>query len=150
MSTPEVEAYVQKLRELRAEVLKLCDGLPAEALNWKPPAPDTNSIFAITTHIVGSETAWIHQVVGGIDVKRNRSAEFTASGTDLTALKGRMDAVAQRSEVILYGLPDAEWRRSRDTMYGPRDARWCVLHSIHHTACHIGHIQLTRQLWENQ
>jgi hypothetical protein len=27
---------------------------------------------------------------------------------------------------------------------------WAVLHAVDHTALHLGHIQITRQLWEQR
>jgi hypothetical protein len=27
---------------------------------------------------------------------------------------------------------------------------WSLLHALEHTALHLGHMQLTRQLWEQQ
>lgn len=45
-------AYVLKddIKELRAAV----DGLPDEALNWKPAGADTNSVAVLVTHVLHS------------------------------------------------------------------------------------------------
>ena len=45
-------------------------------------------------------------------------------------------------------LPDLE-----ATRVSPRDGRtftvvWCLAHALEHTALHLGHIQVTRQLWD--
>ncbi len=148
----EVEGYIQELRDLRAEVLTWCDGLSADALNWRPvakPVTDTNSIYVMVAHLVGSEAWWIHQIIGGTDVQRDRPAEFAASGDDLTALRERMTAVAQRSEAVLRGLSAADLSAMRDTTLGKHNVRWCILHVVEHTARHSGHVELTRQLWES-
>jgi uncharacterized damage-inducible protein DinB len=149
MNTPEYEGYILSLQENRADVLKLCEGLPAEALNWKPPAQDTNSIFALVTHIAGSESFWIQQVVGGIDVGRDRKSEFVASGDDLSALRQRLETIGEGTETVLRGLSEADGAQIHETPLGRMDTRACILHSISHMSIHIGHIQLTRQLWEN-
>ncbi len=145
---PEVEGYIQQLRQLRAEMLKWCEGLPPEGLNWTPPVKDTNSIYVLATHVAGSEAWWLHQIVGGIDVKRDRPAEFAAVGDDLALLKWRFDSVAQQSETILRGLSEAGLRSERSTTYGQRSVQWCILHVAEHLSRHIGHAELTRQWWE--
>lgn len=152
MSTSsEVESYIEKFRELRAELLKQLESLPAEALNWKPAAPDTNSVYVIATHLLGSEKFWIHQIIGGIDIQRQRDAEFVARGDDASVLRAELDAIATRSESILRNLSNAELDalRSTNPHYGNRSTRWCILHTHEHYARHLGHIELTRQLWEN-
>ncbi|MBI3734244.1 MAG: DUF664 domain-containing protein [Chloroflexi bacterium] len=152
--TPEIESYIAQLRDLRAEVVKGIDGLPAEALNWKPSAPDTNSLYVLAAHLAGGESWWIHQVVGGVDVHRNRASEFVAVGDDANTLKAKLDAVARNSEQILRGLSEADLvkERTADRTAGvqARSTRWCILHVIEHLARHVGHIELTRQLWAHE
>jgi uncharacterized damage-inducible protein DinB len=151
MSMEEVENYVEMLRVLRGEAVKLGEGLDMEALNWRPTAAETNSIYQLLTHMTGSEAWWLHEIVGGADVKRDRPAEFAAKGDDLAALKAKSDTVARRSEAVLHGLSDADLAAMRDTTQGgrsvPCSVRWCILHVVEHTARHVGHIELTRQLW---
>lgn len=147
---PEVEGYIHMLRDLRADMLKACEGLSAEALNWKPPAPETNSIYVLATHTVGSERYWIQQVIGGIDVHRNRASEFVANGDDLSRWQQSLAEVAQQSEAVLRALSDADLRSTRPDHDETRTVQWCILHVIEHWSRHIGHVELTRQLWENQ
>ena len=149
--TPEISTYISILRDLRAEVVKWCDGLPAAALNWRPldqTTTDINSLYVMATHLSGSEAWWIHQIIGGADIGRNRDAEFVATGSDFASLKARLAAVAAQSEAVLNTLSDADLNSERDNTLGRRTVRWCILHVIEHTARHVGHIELTRQLWD--
>jgi uncharacterized damage-inducible protein DinB len=141
------------LRDLRAELVKWCDGLPADALNWRPlekSITDTNSLYVMATHVIGSEAWWLQQIIGGVDVQRNRDAEFVAAGESFAPLRERMDAVAAQSEAVLNKLSAADLDGERDTTLGRHTVRWCILHVIEHTSRHIGHIELTRQLWEKE
>jgi uncharacterized damage-inducible protein DinB len=147
MNMEEIENYIDMLRALRAEAVPLGEGLDAGALNWRPTATDTNSIFQLLTHIIGSEAWWLHQIVGGVDIHRDRPAEFAVGGTDIASLKVRYEAVARHSEEVLRGLSPADLSVARDTTMGPHTVRWCIAHVIDHTARHIGHIELTCQLW---
>ena len=145
---PETLGYIEHLRQLHAELARLLEGLPAEALNWKPPVKDTNSPYVLATHIAGSEANWIHQTIGGIDVQRNRDAEFVASGDSVDALMRRLAAVAATSEGILAGLSAADLDAVRPSRHGERSVRYCILHVVEHTSRHVGQIELTKQLWE--
>jgi uncharacterized damage-inducible protein DinB len=148
MSNPEVELYIEELAALRAEMLKHCEGLSAEALNWKPPVKDTNTLYQLITHVTGSDGFWLLSIIGGIDVKRDRAAEFTASGNDLSAVRALIESNAARSNAILRKLTLDDLARVHETNLGARDGRWCIMHIVEHWSRHVGHAELTRQLWE--
>ena len=57
---PEVQSYLDSMDALRDEVRSAIQDLPAEALNWCPLSEDTNSIYALVSHMAGSESFWIH------------------------------------------------------------------------------------------
>ncbi len=147
----ETRTYIERLRALRADTLKALDGANARALNWKPTARDTNSLFVLATHLLGSERHWIHRVVGGRAVERDRDAEFRARGKDSANFRAQFDLVAQTSEEVLARLTDADLNAARDTPnYGTVTVRWAIVHLIEHFAEHVGQMNLTRQVWQAQ
>lgn len=148
MSQPEVADYVASLRALREKLLKNLESLSPEALNWKPPAPDTNSPFVLATHLIGSEKSWYWQTIGGKEIRRDRDAEFVARGADASQFRAEYARLAQTSEAILLALTESDLASTRKTNYGERSVRWCILHMLEHYAEHNAHIELTRQLWE--
>ena len=148
MTTPEVEGYISSLRDLRDEMLKHIAALEPDALNWKPPAADTNSIYVLATHVAGSERFWIQQVVGGTDIMRDRPSEFVASGTDSVSLRRTIEEVGRQSESLLRSLAEADLRGMRGSPPDEHSVQWCILHVIEHLSRHVGHVELTRQLWE--
>ncbi len=145
---PEVEGYIQLLRELRAGFLEAAMSFPPDALNWRPPIPETNSIYVLAVHVLGAEMWWIQEIVGGQSTGRHRPAEFVAQGSDLGWLPERMRDVAERSEAVLAGLTDADLRGVRQRQDGTVTVQWCILHVIDHYSRHLGHLELTRQLWD--
>lgn len=151
MSMAEIEMYIETLRDLRAEALEFVGIHDAVATNWSP-LPSANTVYQLLTHMTGSEAWWIHQIVGGIDIHRNRDAEFAASGDDAGALKARYAAVALRTEEILRGLSttDLDSMRVVADHPGGRSIRWCLTHVVEHTARHTGHIELTSQLYQTR
>jgi uncharacterized damage-inducible protein DinB len=141
--------YLNRLEELHTELAKSLQGLPQEALDWKP-GKEMNSIAVLITHLTGAERYWIGDVVAGIITPRDRAAEFRVSGIPLETLQKRIaDSTAFARQVLnSMALPVLEEER-----VSPRDGQkfsvsWSLLHVLDHTAIHLGHIQLTRQLWE--
>ncbi|HEX7592684.1 MAG TPA: DUF664 domain-containing protein [Anaerolineae bacterium] len=150
MMLPEVQEYVARLREARAEMIKTLAGLGADALNWHPLPDETNSLFALATHCLGSERRWVQQEVGQQKFERDRAAEFRARGESGVALGAAYDAVARESEAILAQLVEAEMGAQRGAAPNAHTVRWCILHVIEHYNEHLGQMRLTRQLWENR
>ena len=147
----ETQTHIERLRALRKSIFEAMDGLSAAGLNWKPTRRETNSAFVLATHLLGSEKHWIHHVVGGREILRDRDAEFSARGKDIASLRDSFDALARETEAILTPLSSVDYDASRDTMnYGHVTVRWVVLHMVEHYAEHVGQISLTRQVWEER
>lgn len=147
----ETQTYIERLRALRKDMFKALDGLSAAGLNWKPTRRETNSAFILATHLLGSEKHWLHRVVGGREIQRDREAEFRARGKDLASMRDSFDAVARETETILAPLSSTDYDGTRETQnYGKVSVRWCVLHMVEHYAEHDGQISLTRQVWKAQ
>ena len=51
------------------------EGLSEAQLNWRPAAPDTNSLYAIVAHVLGNAEENVLQTVCGQPVRRSRAAE---------------------------------------------------------------------------
>jgi len=143
--------YMKLLAALHGEFEKTLEGLSVEALDWTP-GPDMNSLGVLVVHVAGSTRYWVGEVAAGIPANRDRAAEFRASGLNETALKGRLAENLEFVRGILENLtPDslvsARFLASRNQNITAGEA---VLHALEHTALHVGHAQITRQLWDQQ
>ncbi len=146
----ELQEAIENLRALRTKVLQTLDGLNADALNWSPTAQETNSLFVLATHCIGSEHGWMFEILGRGEKTRNRPAEFLASGTDLNALRAEYARVALETETLLATRTSEDLVSVRErSPYGDVTERWIILHVIEHYAEHLGQMYLTRQLWED-
>jgi uncharacterized damage-inducible protein DinB len=149
----EIEGYSAILDDLRGQVKKGVEGLAPEALDWRPLPGEgdlsTNSLGAIATHLAGSETFWMKEIIAGQSVHRDREAEFAAKGTSVTQLLAGLDAAGRAAKEVLTALPPSRLDEERKFRDRKVTVRWAILHVIEHTATHLGHIQLTRQLWTN-
>lgn len=145
------EDFLKNLNDLHDDVRSAIDGLPRSALDWTP-YPGFNSISVLAVHIAGAERYWISDVVAGIDSNRNRDSEFQVHDLDPDDLADRLSESWAFLQSVLTGLTQEDLGAMR---ISPRDGKeitvfWVLGHVLKHTALHVGHIQITRQLWDNQ
>ena len=149
---PELEQYAQAFDRLQSAAATALEGLPAEALNWRPLEGDesTNSLAATLTHLAGSTRYWVGEVAGGQPAHRDREAEFRANATSAAELVALLGQAVEVSRQTLSSLPPAQLDETVTARDRTVSKRWAVLHALEHAAVHVGHMQLTRQLWEAQ
>ena len=147
--TPEVQHYLQFFQDLHQQIEDLVADLPLEALNWRPLAEDDhiNSVAVLMTHIAGAEQFWIGEQLGGLSIERDRAAEFETVASDISALRQRLADTLEMIEQVLTTVDPARLDDTALVRDQPLTLRWGVIHMIEHTAQHLGHIQLTAQLW---
>jgi uncharacterized damage-inducible protein DinB len=145
----EIEAYVGQLDSIRGEAAETVRGMSVEELGWTPLATDTSSPTVLVTHMAGSESFWIHQVAGGIDVGRDRDSEFAALPTVSAHLVAALERAGETSRGVLRGLSGTDLDEKRPSRPGqdPVTIRYAILHQIDHMAQHLGHLALTHQLF---
>jgi hypothetical protein len=153
--TAELDNYVDYLKRLEREALAPLEGLPPEALNWRPlpdrPGADahiTNSLAVVATHLAGSVRYWVGEVAGGRPAHRDRDAEFRAEAGEAGELVKRVSEAIQFARAVLDKLPPDqldEVVEARGDMVSRRNA---VVHALTHASIHVGHMEITRQLWE--
>ena len=148
--TSEAEGYLERLDYLRNEFKKEIRDMSPEELAWKPLEEDTNSPYVLATHVAGTEAFHIHQLVGGIDVGRDREAEFAASGMDPSHLEQMLNETGETTRRVLSNATTADLDETFEYREGPVSRRWAVLHTLEHIGQHLGHLTLTRQLYRAQ
>lgn len=148
--TTEIKECLRVLEEIKDEIRGIIKELNKEGLNWTPLSPEvTNSIYALVTHMCGSERQMIHQTIGGLRIDRDREAEFRAGGESPSELEGLLKSTSETSRQVLASLKPEQLEKSRDTgLWGDITVRRAILRQIHHQALHLGQIQMTRQLYE--
>jgi uncharacterized damage-inducible protein DinB len=140
-----------RFNEIHTDLARAIDGLPPEALDWAA-GPEINSINVLVVHLVGAERYWIGAVGLGEPTDRVREEEFEAKGLTAEELKQRLTGADDfaREAFARFSLADLETVRK-----SPRNEKtfrlgWCLTHALEHSALHLGHIQLTRQLWDQK
>lgn len=158
----EIQNYAELFNQLLSKTKKHVEEAPREALNWKPAAEETNSVAAIAVHMCGVAQWWIVWGVAGHKIERDRPSEFRA-------------VVDEEGYVDFWGRREKLTSLLRDTMadagnafdnlseadldgaiYAPdpdveqNTRRYAILHTIDELAQHVGHLEMTLQMWGAQ
>lgn len=143
--------YLDMLERLHAQVADAIQGLSQEALDWQPGL-DTPSICVFVTHLAGAERYWIGDVAGEHPSGRDRDAEFRAKGVPGETLVERLNGnlVYARDLFETLSAPDLSGDRLSTREGKQVRVAWALLHALEHTALHLGHVQIIRQLWDGR
>ena len=141
--------YLERLEGLQHRLHQAVRDLPAEALDWSPgPAmnPVINSVAVLLAHITGV----LHE---GIDLaldnppSRVRAQEFQTRGVPGAEMLRRLDAVIDYARDALPRLGLEDLAKARQDEDGPITCGWALLHALEHAYLHLGHLQITCQMW---
>lgn len=151
----EADELLVTLERQTERLLRLFEDLPTEARDWRP-LEGANSSAALVTHTLGASRYWLCAVAGAEGSDRDRAAEFRAVGVELGDVRARAARWLTDARRILGPMRSADLDGARELPpgAGPRlpglTARGAVLHVIDHIGTHIGHLELTAQLWRER
>ena len=137
--------YLGLLEGLQRRLHKDVQDLPAEAMDWLP-GPKMNSVAVLLAHITGV-------LREGIDIAlddppgRIREQEFQTCGVVSAEMLRRLDAVIDYARDALPRLGLEDLGKARKDEDGMITCGWALLHALEHAYLHLGHLQVTCQLW---
>jgi hypothetical protein len=140
--------YLQLLEGLQRRLHKDVRDLPAEAMDWLP-GPEMNSVAVLLAHITGV----LHE---GIDIAlddpptRIREQEFQTRGVVSAEMLRRLDAVIDYARGALPRLGLEDLSKERTDEDGMISCGMALLHALEHAYLHLGHAQLTCQMWRQR
>ena len=149
----ELAAYDESIRTRLGAAVACADGLTEAQINWRPTLAEGNSLYALAAHTLGNARAWVLGIACGEDIRRDRPAEFAASGINANPLRDDLASLTARIAKAL-GTMDPE---QLDRRFVPSQELWgggnpaheitpqyALLHVIEHASLHLGHLELTR------
>ena len=148
MADPTIAAARELFEEALAEMREAIDGLPPEALSWRPPAEDSNTLTILATHAMHSSRWWCTIARGAPLPDRDRPSEFVAESGSVDEILVFMDAMAEDCRARLD--PDEPFDPGAERTVPddePVTSAWALLHALEHLREHVAQAQLTRQLW---
>lgn len=146
---PLVKPISQTVEYIHNDIFKAVEPLGDEEINWAHPHL-SNTIGILLRHLAGSERYWIGEVVGGRPAQRVREAEFVREPLQKAPLiKGLREAHGMVQEVLstlrvadLTREVEFTWRGTQHRL----TTEWAILHSVQHSAYHLGQIQLFKKM----
>lgn len=144
------EDIVERLDDLFNEMKKAIKGLPLAALDWVP-GDDMNSLGLLVVHTCGATRYWAIAMSAEQPVERSREAEFQSQGNDEATLVALLDSTLADVRAALETLTlDSLVREVVSEPHRGRSFRvsWSLMHTLEHAAQHVGHAQITRQMWD--
>lgn len=161
-SSPEVAIYRRLYDEKFADIEQLLDGLPPAALLWKPfdSSPwqgPAGSLGWLVAHALSSTFYLLRRAEWVLGRREWRTVdgdegaeEFGPANHDPAYLLAR----TQRTQAFVHRYLDSLGAAELDVCRPhPEQAarilsvRYDTVHALEHLSQHIGHAQLTRQLW---
>ena len=124
------------LPKIRAALVSLTD----DDIWWRPNAA-SNSIGNLLLHLAGNVRQWIVAGVGGAADRRDRAAEFAASGTvtkDQALVT--LDSAVADAAVVLSALPPSRLPASVRIQGRDTTNFAAIYHVIEHFSTHTGQI----------
>jgi hypothetical protein len=145
----EVETLWRHIDRTVEGLVALAESLDAETLNWRAPAPDTNSVAGLAHHTLEHlEDNAVHRV-GGAERKseRQREVEFGKTEQTAEAIRARWEATRSRARSLLERLDgSALARETTHPVRGVETGMDVLLVVIGHANEHRAHAELTRDL----
>ena len=147
MGRSEIESFQHFIFNTIDSLVGALDRLDEAALNWRPAAPATNSLYAIVTHVLGNAEENLLGTLCGQRHDRDYPSEWSASGKDAEAVRERWARLRERIHVALAALPPGELDRERKhPRRGMLTGREVLIVVARHAAEHWGEVQLTKSL----
>ena len=146
----EVESFQHFIFNTIDSIVGALDGLTPAELNWRPDAPETNSLLAIATHVLGNAEENLLGTLCDQTHGRNYASEFSAVAPTPDAVRARWSAIRERVAASLAPL-------TREDLDGPRPhprrgtitGRDVLIVVARHAAEHWGEVQLTLSLMKS-
>jgi hypothetical protein len=146
-ASAEVELHWHHIELAMDRILATNEGRTVAQRNWRPPAPDTNSIHVLAVHIIGNARQSIFEAILGKPTGRDRDAEFAAVAT---VDNNQADIWPREKEKLIEALasiPESDLEAMRThPRRGERSVRDILIMISTHAAEHAGHVELTRDM----
>lgn len=161
-ASSELATYRQLFANMVGDIDLLLDDLPAEALLWKPfdRSPwrgPSGSLGWLIAHAVSStyyllrRAEWTMGRIGWDAVDGDEgSDEFGPANHDPAYLRARTHRMLDYVRLLLDSLTPHDLDAARPHPMQPErqlTVRYDIQHAFEHMSRHIGHAELTRQLW---
>ena len=150
MATAEAVELIRLLEDQHTYAGHALHGASQEALNWKPARTPCDSLAGLVRHIVAVQRLWLDSVIAGEPISPELATAHAGSAENAEELQSLLDDSLARSKRRLESLTTEQLDEPRERRGRALSVRWASYHTLEHTALHVGHMQLTRQVYDEQ
>ena len=147
MTEATVSGVRAQFNTVVSDLRQALDGLEGEALNWRPVGDESSSIYMLVSHMMGM-AGGMCAIARGEEPQRDRAAEFAATGTNADDLRALIDDTQTKVEQALETVTEEMLSATREFVGNESTGAGMLLVMTRHLGEHLGHVALTRQLWE--
>ena len=147
MTEATVSGVRAQFNTVVTDLRQALDGLEGEALNWRPVGDESSSIYMLVSHMMGM-AGGMCAIARGEEPQRDRAAEFAATGTNADDLRALIDDTQAKVEQALETVTEEMLSATREFVGNESTGAGMLLVMTRHLGEHLGHVALTRQLWE--
>lgn len=145
----EISVFYGMIEDLVQRMDGCFSDLPAKALDWTPD-PAINSLSVLVVHTAAALGYWVGEIIGGKPAGRDRSSEFMVRELSKAELHRVLYAALETARKV---LEDLSLDRLGEMVYSPIhnddfSVAFALAHALEHTALHLGHMEVVRELWE--
>jgi len=146
-ASTEVASFWRDIDGSVTRIVTALDGLSNDEINWRPAAPEANTLSVLAIHTMGNVEENVLETLCGQPVNRQREQEFRDSGASASAIQERWHELRQQISSALAKLQSSDLARSYKHPRREQESGWEVLILVsRHAGEHAGHAELTRDL----
>jgi len=146
--------FAQQAWDQQAERYRnVVEGMPDEALTWQPTRAETNSVAQIVQHVFEG-LPWLLGIACGDPIPTREQLHARVAHmwrNNPTTQQDLLDIIAtgcKGRDAALATLDGMDLNDDVQMFARPRPRLFLVAGFVSHSAEHLGHIELTKQLWE--
>jgi DinB family protein len=146
---PMVEV-VQRMLDGQAERYgNVVDALPEEALNWRPGNDETNSVAQLVRHVTAVQNVLLARALGE-SPQHDHAYSLRNDPATKEELRGLIATAQAKKDEQLARVDTMDMSEALPGQRGPTPRAHYVIHTADHGQEHLGHAELTKQLWEQR
>ena len=128
---------------------KVVDGLPEDALNWRPGDEETNSVAQLVRHVTAVQHVLLGRALGETSA-HDHAHSLRNDPATREELHGLIADAKAKTDEQLAQLDEMDMSEMLPGQRGPTMRAQYVIHTADHGQEHLGHAELTKQLWEQR
>ncbi len=150
-------AFAQRATDQQAErYVKVVEGMPDEALTWQPTESETNSVAQLVQHVFAATPRLLAMATGTMPTptpevrQRWRAHMWRNNPTTQQALLDIIATGRAARDEQLAALDGMDMNGEIQAFGSPMPRMFLIAGVVDHAAEHLGHAELTKQLWEQR